>query len=148
MIPEEEAYEKLIDELEALYPKMYSQPYGGVCTGPGWWPIITQLSFSINQHLIRIEQRRKWYIENGKEPPEPVEQVVVTQIKEKFGGLRFYYDGGDDYIAGLVEMAEVWAENTCEVCGAPGKDSNIGGWLKTLCDTHAKERSERINPKI
>ncbi len=148
MIPEEEAYEKLIDELEALYPKMYSQPYGGVCTGPGWWPIITQLSFSINQHLIRIEQRRKWCIENGKEPPEPVEQVVVTQIKEKFGGLRFYYDGGDDYIAGLVEMAEVWAENACEVCGAPGKESNVRGWLQTLCDTHAKERSERINSKI
>ncbi len=148
MIPEDEPYEKLIDELEALYPKMYSQPYGCVCTGPGWWPIITQLSFAIHQHLVHIEQRSLWCIEHGKEPPEPVEQVVVTQIKEKFGGLRFYYDGGDDYIAGLVEMAEVWAENTCEVCRAPGKEFNVRGWLQTLCDTHAKERSERINSQI
>lgn len=145
MIPEEVAYEKLIDELEANYPKMYARPYGGVCTGPGWWPIITQLSFAINQHMKRIEHRRNWCIEHGEEPPEPVEQVVVSQIKEKFGGLRFYYDGGDEYIAGLVEMAEVWAENSCEVCGAPGKNSNVRGWLQTLCETHKKERNERAN---
>jgi hypothetical protein len=66
-----------------------------------------------------------------------VAQVVATQVKEKFGGLRFYYNGGDDYIDGMVRMAESWAANTCEVCGKPGKLRG-GGWLYTACDEHTK----------
>jgi hypothetical protein len=57
------------------------------------------------------------------------------QIKEKFGGLRFYYDGGDEYISGLVSMAESWAGNTCETCGEKG-ERRSGGWIRTLCDKH------------
>jgi hypothetical protein len=32
---------------------------------------------------------------------------VIYQVKEKFGKLRFYYEGGDDVVRGLVLMAEV-----------------------------------------
>ena len=32
--------------------------------------------------------------------------VVVQQVKEKFGGLRFYYYGGDD-IPLLVDLFEL-----------------------------------------
>ena len=46
-----------------------------------------------------------------------VEWIRVAQIKEKFGGLRFYYDGGDDQISGMVTMAESWADSSCEKCG-------------------------------
>jgi hypothetical protein len=67
---------------------------------------------------------------------------TVAQIKEKFGGLRFYYDGGDDVINGMVRMAEAWAGHTCEECGAPGT-SRDGGWIKTLCDTHHNLRESR-----
>jgi len=63
-------------------------------------------------------------------------------MKEKFGGLRFYYDGGDDEVSGMVRMAEAWAEHTCEECGAPGK-SRDSGWIKTLCDHHEAERQQR-----
>ena len=52
--------------------------------------------------------------------PELVEQVVAGQIKEKFGTLRFYYHGGDDYIRGLVSMADAMTSRVCEDCGAPG----------------------------
>ena len=69
-------------------------------------------------------------------------QLVAVQIKEKFGGLRFYYEGGDDQIYGMVRMAESWAAVTCEECGAPG-ESRSGGWIKTLCDKHEEERQER-----
>ena len=41
-----------------------------------------------------------------KPVPEAVPQLVATQVKEKFGTLRFYYDGGDDEISGMVRMAE------------------------------------------
>jgi hypothetical protein len=72
-----------------------------------------------------------------------VPQVTVAQIKEKFGGLRFYYDGGDEYISGLVSMAESWATCSCETCGTPG-ERREGGWIRTLCDTHETERKERF----
>ena len=43
----------------------------------------------------------------------------ICQIKEKFGGLRFYYQGGDDEISGMVRMAEAWADHSCETCKGP-----------------------------
>jgi hypothetical protein len=67
--------------------------------------------------------------------PDAIPQVVAVQVKEKFGGLRFYYNGGDDYIRGLASMAESMSTSTCEECGAPGS-TRSGGWVRTLCDVH------------
>lgn len=67
-----------------------------------------------------------------------VTQVVAEQVKEKFGGLRFYYRGGDEYISGLARMAESMSYVTCEVCGNAGK-TNGGGWIRTLCEAHTKD---------
>lgn len=69
--------------------------------------------------------------------------IQIQQIKEKFGGLRFYYQGGDEHIAGMVSMAETWASRTCEKCGNKGH-SRSGGWIRTLCDVHEAEHQERI----
>ena len=68
--------------------------------------------------------------------PEAVSQVVVSQVKEKFGSLRFYYSGGDEAIDGMVRIAEGMSGCTCEECGAVGKGRS-GGWIRTLCDEHA-----------
>lgn len=79
-----------------------------------------------------------------KTPTEKVPQVVAQQVKEKFGGLRFYYDGGDEYIHGLVAMAESMSYVTCEVCGSPGR-VYTDGWHATLCDKHAAEKNRSIS---
>jgi hypothetical protein len=71
--------------------------------------------------------------------PNEVPHVEVQQVKEKFGGLRFYFSGGDERIDGMVLMAEAIAERTCEVCGKPGRPRE-GGWIRTLCDEHAEGR--------
>ena len=77
------------------------------------------------------------YLKMGiKEVPKAIPQVVANQVKEKFGGLRFYYSGGDDYIEAMVELAEHLSDVTCDVCGAPGKQSG-GGWIVTRCEAHA-----------
>ena len=73
-------------------------------------------------------------------PSSAVNQVVVEQVKEKFGGLRFYYRGGDEYISGLCAMAESMSYVTCEECGNPGKPSE-GGWIRTLCTAHRPEET-------
>lgn len=72
-----------------------------------------------------------------------VEWIHIDQIKEKFGGLRFYYHGGDDHIAGMVALAESWADRTCEKCGNKGSRRS-GGWIRNLCDIHEAEHQERF----
>lgn len=73
--------------------------------------------------------------------PTACAQVVAVQVKEKFGTLRFYHNGGDDVIQACVDMAESMSSVTCEVCGSPGV-SRSGGWIRTLCDDHAEGREE------
>jgi hypothetical protein len=70
--------------------------------------------------------------------PPACPQVVASQVKEKFGTLRFYYSGGDDYVSGVIRFAESMSCVTCEVCGAPGETSGRS-WIRTLCETHRKD---------
>jgi hypothetical protein len=138
-------YEKFSNNMETTFPKIFVKPYGGFCIDPGWWPIIEELCQCIQSHIDWNNTSRQKLLEDNPYNypiPEEISQVVVEQIKEKFGGLRFYYQGGDDQIHGMVRMAEAWASRTCEVCGSPGKSRN-DGWVKTLCDTHNLERQER-----
>jgi hypothetical protein len=67
-----------------------------------------------------------------REVPESIPQVTLDQVKEKFGTLRFYYSGGDDYIDGMVSLAESLTGVTCESCGNVGERRG-GGWVHTYC---------------
>jgi hypothetical protein len=127
----EEQYDEFAKRMEEKFPKMFSQPYGGFAVGDGWWPIIEALCSNIQHYL-------DWINKNHEKHPV-VEQVVVAQIKEKFGGLRFYYDGGDDKIQGMVRMAESWADAVCEDCGSPATQKTTG-WIKNVCNVHFVER--------
>lgn len=138
----EEEYDEFAKRIEERFPKMFSQPYGGFAVGAGWWPIIESLCSNIQSHIDWKQEQKEKYNRG-----EGCKQVVVAQIKEKFGGLRFYYDGGDDAIHGMVRMAESWADKHCEECGKPGKSRNTG-WIKTLCDEHAAEREARYKERF
>jgi len=70
--------------------------------------------------------------------------VTFDQVKEKFGGLRMYFSGGDEYVSGLVDMAESFSYQICENCGEKGKP-NKGGWISTLCDK-CRYGSNNIEP--
>ena len=126
-----EDYEAFAKKMEEQFPKMFEGKYGGFAVGAGWYPILEKLCANIQYHI-------DW----KNRETETVPQVVVEQIKEKFGGLRFYYQGGDEYIHGLVSMAESWAGSTCEKCSGVGKRRD-GGWIRTLCDFHEAEHQER-----
>jgi hypothetical protein len=72
--------------------------------------------------------------------------IEIFQIKEKFGGLRFYVGSIADKDLQEVEMAINKAEDlsykTCETCGEPG-ELRKGGWLKCRCDAcHQKSQIE------
>lgn len=106
------------------------------------------------KHLANGREPTAWMEERADEilmsgvkvPTEVVYPVIVSQVKEKFGGLRFYYNGGDDVVDGMVRMAESWAANTCETCGQPGTLRH-GGWIRTLCDKHEEEYQNRMNER-
>ena len=90
-----------------------------------------------------VEKRKQEFIEDPlREIPEPIVQVTLDQVKEKFGTLRFYYTGGDEYISGLVSMAESMSGVTCESCGNPAGVQNNGGWMRAICDPCETKREE------
>jgi hypothetical protein len=123
------------------YPKMMVNRNKGVMEtcmcwgfecGDGWFTLLDQLMGNIQHHI-------DW--KNRTE--ELVPQVTLDQVKEKFGTLRFYYTGGDDYIRGLVSMAESMSGVTCEECGNPGERQG-GGWIRTICaPCEQKREAER-----
>ena len=87
-----------------------------------------------------------------REVPNECPQVVLNQVKEKFGTLRFYYTGGDDYISGMVTLAESLSGTICEGCGSSAKtywpkseNGGIGGWVRTLCQSCESKRNEQFN---
>lgn len=65
---------------------------------------------------------------------------TVLQIKEKFGGLRFYFTTmceNEDFhkeVCKLVDRAEDETYSICEVTGKPGKLCKKGSHYKTLCE--------------
>ena len=141
------------EELDKLlckkYPKMMVNRHAsvqetamcwGFSCGDGWYNILNALMGNIQHHIDWKEKQRNWAItfnstaspEDMRPVPESIPQVTLDQVKEKFGTLRFYYTGGDDYIRGLVSMAESMSAVTCEECGNPGKQTH-GGWIKTTC---------------
>lgn len=111
--------------------------------GDGWYQILDSLCNNIQSH---IDWQNKNF-DKGFTQYKQVPQVVATQVKEKFGGLRFYYEGGDDIIDGMVRMAESWASVTCEECGSPGTTRGPG-WIRTLCDHHEAEYQERMKKRF
>lgn len=139
--------QELDEALCAKYPKIFVNRHADMQTtamcwgfecGDGWFQVLDSLCGQI-QHYTDWKNRSA---EAGYKDFKPVPQVVAVQVKEKFGGLRFYYDGGDEHISGMVRMAESWAANTCEECGSPGKTRH-GGWIRTLCDHHEQAYQKR-----
>lgn len=66
---------------------------------------------------------------------------VIDQIKEKFGGLRYYYHFVGDvprslvnHVDRIIAEAEALSTKTCEICGNPGKLKANKGWASTRCD--------------
>jgi hypothetical protein len=123
------------------YPKIFRDRNGsmqetcmcwGFEHGDGWYDIIDTACASIQGH---VNSKRHQHPEMSDEEFDDEHQPVAAQVKEKFGSLRFYVDNGDDYVDGVIAMAEGISYRTCEVCGKPGTPRR-GGWIRTLCDEH------------
>lgn len=88
----------------------------------GWWPLVGQ--------LIDKLKESGW---DGK----------VEQIKEKFGGLRFYVNQPTKEILGLIREYEQKSFTTCELCGKEGELLRKCCYVRTLCQKHIAEHLDK-----
>lgn len=120
--PLNEVMEELTAQKEIVEPIQF-----GISCGDGWYWLLDNLMDSILH-----------YCRNNKKP-----LINILQIKEKFGGLRFYFNGGDDIIHGMVWFAEHLSYHVCEYCGTTENVGHTRGWMATMCkDCH--EKNERL----
>jgi hypothetical protein len=71
----------------------------------------------------------------------------VLQVKEKFGGLRFYVNCRNDAIRQRILAAQEESFDTCEICGQPC-ELREDSWIKTLCDLHDGAQGSRSDQAI
>jgi hypothetical protein len=67
----------------------------------------------------------------------------ICQVKEKFGGLRFYINTGSTEVFERIHKAEKDSYTICEETGKPGKLRNDIGWIRTLCDEEYEKLIEK-----
>jgi hypothetical protein len=112
----------LAQQLTQTFPRLLAHGdtvYPFRC-GDGWYQLLNDLA----SQLVALE------------PPEA--DVHVNQVKETFGGLRFYTRSVLSVVSQQhIEEAEVRSFTICEACGAPGALQHRGGWYRTRCPHHA-----------
>jgi len=158
---------KELDEaLCAKYPQIFRDRNGDMRTtlmcwgfecGDGWYNIIDILCSKLTGEYRSAKSRYEFIKDRLGEKKfgdkvitqeeidaakltmdeEALKVPVAVQIKEKFGGLRFYVQAATDTHYHYISFAESMSYRTCEQCGAPGK-TYTDGWHKTLCDIHAE----------
>lgn len=100
-----------------VWGRPYPLQHALECVGKGWADLVTACYAIVVRH-------------GGS----------IHQVKEKFGGLRFYV-GGVPYTADqTIFFIAHTSYRICEICGEEGK-TRQGGWIKTLCDEHAEGRA-------
>lgn len=123
---------------ERLLYEPYSYMFRRDCSVrimPGWMPLLAQLHKDLDRELGIHKTRFTW-----------------SQIGEQFGRLTLYYlfksDGENEEELALAarvrQLTNAVADastRTCQVCGAPGRTVNLGGYVMTGCEFHLQVKT-------
>ena len=87
------------DEMITKWRSLFTDEYGEYTLTyleipESWYPLVDMLCTQIQNHLVKTPEAGFFY---------------VVQIKEKFGGLRFYANTQDPHIEGMIRMAEAYS---------------------------------------
>ncbi len=128
----------------------------------GWYDLIYNLCKDIktwfinneSNHLTGEDDEGKYILER-KKGIQP--QFQVQQVKEKFGGLRFYIGSAPQAVHDMIHKAEAESYYICERCGLDVRDYDDKeyhsyyrdklGWVRTLCDDCLKKEIARLGLK-
>lgn len=141
--------EKLIEDLRnkfgLMVPEYNYQRNEGIHVRDGWHQLLEEMFGCIKHHEEQLKISDDYRKKVGMEPlSTDYDPVEILQVKEKFGGMRCYFRGGDQYTAGVIQMAEVMSFRICDVCGNKGEVRDLS-WMRTLCDKHHEEKRVELN---
>jgi hypothetical protein len=112
----------LYEYFKEKYPQNFGSPsFIEFSCGPGWKELI--------ENIFKIMKDT---------------DCKVEQVKEKFGGLRFYTDHETPAVSDLIKIAELESYKVCEECGTRKFVKTEGGWLKTLCKFCRDKRFQKV----
>ena len=92
----------------------------------GWHDLIRKASVAIEAEIMKM-------------PKEDRPNYRATQVKEKFGTLRFYMSATTPEMDKAIDEAEYASAHTCETWGKEGKLMNNRGWVSCVCQEHGKD---------
>lgn len=105
---------------ERMLPETESAMCWGLQVGDGWYSLIDALC----TQLQRLTDQ------------DGAPQIVATQVKEKFGSLRFHTRESDERQKAMIELAREISVRTCDVCGAPGQVVCMRSMATPRCTDH------------
>lgn len=116
------------DDSEALKgPTPQLALFGFEC-GNGWFDLIDTLCETIKELDV---------------------ETTAVQVKEKYGGLRFYHDGlkadeerRQERAFGTIQMAQNMSFNICESCGNSAELHQQSGWYQVRCEDCLEEEQD------
>ncbi len=131
------------------YPKIF-QPYVGNPGNvnwevpEGWYQIIDDMCYLIQSYCDDKESILNpdyddslLYLKDDTKTHNyllvPRNQITCSQIKEKFGGLRFYANNETPYTNGIVDYAEYLCYKTCVYCSSIKDIKMTKGWILPVC---------------
>jgi hypothetical protein len=87
-----------------------------------------KITEEINEALLKIDEEMPY-------------KYMITDIKEKYGSLRWYDNGATEEVFDIIEKYTNISEKVCTICGKRGKIDNNVFWLEPLCQNHRKDRT-------
>ncbi len=145
--------DKLFKKYKSIFQERKNSPKEtcmcwGIATGNGWYQMIDNLC----AFLMNIQKNHKEL------------KIVASQVKQKWGTLRFYYkilgmpkllkdETLEDrqqrmsklvhYIDGAIDYCFYLSGSTCEDCGAPAT-IQTKGYVSNICEPCNKKRQEEF----
>lgn len=107
------------DEAIARFPNLYHHLKHWEC-GPGWHPLLIELSGKLEGMIERDESTECF--------------PRASQVKEKFGLLRFYMFQETRLMRDLISEYEKRSSFICEECGTEGTLQFHRNWWMTRCE--------------
>ena len=124
---------ELDQALCANYPKIFADRYASELESPmgrgfaidnGWYRLVDALCRALQRETDRHH----------------APQVVATQVKQKFGSLRFRVRKASERQWAMIDCATLFSMRKCEICGMAGRLRHVtGAGIATRCDRHAED---------
>jgi hypothetical protein len=132
-------YQQWVKFLTNKYPEMIKSDKV-IDVGDGWMNLVK----------LCCERLYNTKITYNETHDDKIEFPIIVQVKQKFGGLRFYFDCNDkikDELEHAISFAESLSFKICEDCGRSGKTRQEKPWVQTLCDNCVINNNKEIKVK-